>query len=224
MSRGRKILLVVFIVTSVLGMWARHAYQKAEQRKRERMFATLSEAMRRREREAEEARAAAERENHVEETRDMFDSALPQESYDLIRQAVGQDFRLLEVWFNEKGVMAKVSTDGQTVSEYRKWKDRKGVEGPLPVQLTGDGKLEDNLLKAADLDLSLVPKLAREAKERAALPDSKVSTLRLNFPFIRYEGEGPEWTAMVEAGKPGENWQNRHVTFDTKGKLKKVYD
>jgi hypothetical protein len=47
--------------------------------------------------------------------------------------------------------------------------------------------------------------------------------LRINFPFIRYEGEGPEWSASVETGKPGENWQSKHVTFDAKGKFKKVF-
>jgi hypothetical protein len=47
--------------------------------------------------------------------------------------------------------------------------------------------------------------------------------VNFKLPFIRYVGEGPEWSVMVEAGKPGENWQNKHVTFDAKGKLKKVY-
>lgn len=223
MSRNRKVLLIVFIAVSVAGMWARHAYQKAEQRKRERLFATLAESFRKGEREKEEKRAAEARANYVEETRDIFDSALPQESLEQIRQKVGQDFRLLEVWLHDKGVMAKLTTDGKTVSEYRRWTHRRDAEGPAPVQITGDGKLEDVLLKPADVDLSLVPRLAKEAKERAALPDSKVSSLRLNYSFIRYEGEGPEWTAMVETGKPGENWQNKHVTFDAKGKFKRVF-
>ena len=223
MSRNRKILLIVFIAVSAAGMWARHAYQKAEQRKRERMLASLAESFRKGEREAEEKRAAEARANYVEETRDIFDSALPQESLEQIGQKVGQDFRLLEVWVHDKGVMAKLTTDGKTVSEYRRWIHRKNVDDPVPVRITGDGKLEDVLLKPSDVDLSLVPRLAREAKERAALPDSKVSSLRINFPFIRYEGEGPEWTAMVETGKPGENWQSKHVTFDAKGKFKKVF-
>jgi hypothetical protein len=222
MSRNRKVLLIVFIAVSVGGMWARHAYQKAEQRKRERMLASLAESFRKGEREKEEKRAAEARANFVEEPRDMFDSALPQESLEQIRQKVGQDFRLLEVVVLDSGVWAKLTTDGKTVSEYRRWKNRREIEGPLPVQITGDGKLEDVLLKTSDVDLSLVPRLAKEAKERAALPDSKVDSLRLNFPFIRYVGEGPEWTASVETGKPGENWQHKYVTFDTKGKFKKV--
>ena len=152
----------------------------------------------------------------------MFDSALPQESLEQIRQKVGQDFRLLEVWVRSGGLWAKLTTDGKTVSEYRRWIYRKGVEDPAPVQITGDGKLEDVLLKPADVDLSLVPRLAKEAKERAALPDAKVSSLRFNFPFIRYEGEGPEWSASVETGKPGVDWQSKHVTFDAKGKFKRV--
>jgi hypothetical protein len=223
MSRNRKVLLIAFIAVSLAGMWLRHSYEKSKRLKMENTLRSLAASMRESERAAEEKRAAEARANYVEETRDMFDSALPQESLDLIRQNVGQDFRLLEVWLHDKGVMAKLTTDGQTVSEYRRWTNRKNIEGPVPVQITGDGKLEDVLLKSGDVDLSLVPKLAKEAKERAALPDSRVSSLRVNFPFIRYEGEGPEWTAMVETGKPGENWQNKHVTFDAKGKFKRVF-
>ena len=118
--------------------------------------------------------------------------------------------------------MAKLTTDGKAVSEYRRWTNRKNVEGPAPVQITGDGKLEDVLLKPAT-DMSLVPKLAKEAKERAALPDSKASSVSFKLPFLRYVGEGPEWSVMVETGKPGENWQNKHVTFDAKGKFKKGF-
>ena len=159
MSRNRKALLIVFVVVvSVAGMWARHLFQQAEQHKRERMLASLVEATRSRERAAEEARA-----EYVDETRDMFDRVLPQESLDLIRQKVGQGSRLLEVWVHDKGVMAKLTTNGETMSEYRRRTNRKNVEGPVPVQLTADGKLEDVLLEPGDVDLSLVPKLAREA-------------------------------------------------------------
>lgn len=217
MSRKRKILLVLFILTSIFGMWARYAYQQAEKRKREELFRRLSMHSTR------PAEAAPSAEPVPAETRDMFDSTLPQESLELVKQAVGQDFRLLELWFHEKGIFAKVSTDGQSVKEYRRWTNKKEIDGPIEVSLSGDGKLEDHLLKMSDVDLSLVPKVAKEAKERAALPDSKVSSVHFKLPFIRYVGEGPEWTVMVEAGKPGENWQNKHITFDAKGKLKKVY-
>ena len=218
MSRNRKIILVLFIVTSIFGMWARYSYQQAEKREREELFRRLSTHSTLR------TEATPTPEPVPAETRDMFDSTLPQESLELVRQAVGQDFRLLELWFHEKGIFAKVSTDGQSVKEYRRWTNRKEIEGPLEVRLTGDGKLEDNFLKMSDVDLSLIPKMAKEAKERAALTDSKVSSVSFKLPFIRYVGEGPEWSVSVEAGKPGENWQSKHVTFDAKGKLKKVFD
>ncbi len=223
MSRNRKIILILFIVAAVGSMWARHSYEQSKRLKMENTLRSLAASFRENERAAEERRAAEARANHVEETRDMFDSALPQESLDLIRQKVGQDFRLLEVWIHDKGVTAKLTTDGKTVSEYRRWANRKDVQGPAPVRIAGGGKLEDVLLKPGDVDLSLVPRLAKEAKEHAALPDSKVSSLRINFPFIRYEGEGPEWSASVETGRPGENWQSKHVTFDAKGKFKRVF-
>ena len=217
MSRNRKILLVLFIVTSIVGMWARYSYQQAEKRKREELFRRLALHTQR------PAEAAPSAEPVPAETRDMFDSTLPQESLELVKQTVGQDFRLLELWFHEKGIFAKVSTDGQSVKEYRRWTDRKEIDGPLEVRLTGDGKLEDHFLKMSDVDLSLIPKMAKEAKERAALTDSKVSSADFKLPFLRYEGEGPEWSVTVEAGKPGENWQSKHVTFDAKGKFKKVF-
>ena len=222
MSRNRKILLLSFIAVSVAGMWVRHSYEKSQRLKMENTLRSLATAMRESEREKEVKLAAEARANYVEEARDIFDSTLPQESLDQIRQKVGQDFRLLEVVVLDSGLWAKLTTDGKAVSEYRRWKKRRDIEGPLPVQIRGEGKLEDVLLKPGDVDLSLVPKMAKEAKERAALPDSKVDSLRLNFPFIRYAGEGPEWTASVETGKPGENWQHKYVTFDTKGKFKKV--
>ena len=216
MSRNRKILLVIFIVVSLAGMWARHAMHEAEKRKREDLFRRLSmhSALR--------AEATPTPEPVPAETRDMFDSTLPQESLEQIRQAVGQDFQLLEVWFHDKGVFAKVSTDGKSVKEYRRWTNKKEIDGPIDVSVTGDGKLEDHFLKMSDVDLSLVPKLAKEAKERAALQDSKVSSVSFKLPFLRYVGEGPEWTVMVEAGTPGVNWQNKHITFDAKGKLKRA--
>jgi hypothetical protein len=217
LSRNRKIILVLFIVTSVFGMWARHSYQQAEKRKREDLFRRLSMHTR-------PAEVTPSVEPVPAETRDMFDSTLPQESLEQIKQAVGQDFRLMELWFSEKGASAKISTDGQSVKEYRRWLHKKDIDGPVPVNLIGDGKVEDNLIKLADADLSLIPKLAKEAKERAALPDSKVSSIHFKYSFIRYQGEGPEWSAMVETGKPGENWQNKHVIFDAKGKFKKVFD
>lgn len=198
-------------------MWARHAYQQAEKRKREELFRRLSTHSTLR------AETMPTPEPVPAETRDMFDSTLPQESLEQIKQAVGQDFHLLEMWFHEKGVFAKVSTDGKSVKEYRRWTNRKEIDGPIEVSLTGDGKLEDHLLKMSDLDLSLVPKVAKEARERAALTDSKVSSVHFKLPFLKYVGEGPEWSVMVEAGTPGVNWQNKHVTFDAKGKLKKAY-
>ena len=223
MSRNRRILLVVFIAVSAAGMWARHSYEKSKRLKMENTLRSLATSFRENERAAEEKRAAEARANYVEETRDMFDSALPQESLDLIGQKVGQGFRLLELWVHDKSLTAKLTTDGKTVSEYRRSVNRKNVDDPAPVRITGDGKLEDVLLKPGDVDLSLIPKLVKEAKERAALPDSKVSSMHFNYSFIRYEGEGPEWTAMVETGKPSENWQNKHVTFDAKGKFKREF-
>lgn len=206
----------LLIVAGVFSMWARHQSEKAEQRKRENLLRQLSLSSR------PSAAVSPTPDDSVDEPRDMFDSTLPQESLETIKQTVGQDFKLVEVYLHERGVMAKVSADGQSVKEYRLWKNRKGVDGPHDVNLIGGGKLEENLFKPAAADFSLIPKMASEAKERAELPESKVSGARFNYSFIRYEGEGPEWSLTVETGS-GDAWKHKTVTFDSKGKFKKVY-
>lgn len=215
--KARRIFAAVFIVVSLVGMWLRYQHSQEEKRKREDMLRSLANFSRQAERERYEIKP----EEIVSEPRDMFDSTLPQEYLEQIRQAVGQDFKLLEIYFHEKMVNAKVSTDGQSAKEYRRFKDRKTVEGPIDVNLVGGGKLEENLFKPGDVNISLIPKLAKEAKERAALPESKVTSATFNYPFIRYEGEGPEWSVTVEKEKDGK-WEHRYVTFDPKGKFKKV--
>ena len=150
---GRRIFAAIFIVVSVVGMVARYQYDKAEKRKREEMLRSLANMTR----EAERERLFPTPEPTVEEPRDVLDSTLPQEYLEQIRQAVGQDFKLLDLRVHEMGLSAKVSTDGETVKEYRRWKHRKNVEGPFDVKIIGDGMVGDNLLKPADVDLSLVP-------------------------------------------------------------------
>ena len=216
---GRRIFAAIFIVVSVVGMVARYQYDKAEKRKREEMLRSLASMTR----EAERERLFPTPEPTVEEPRDVLDSTLPQEYLEQIRQAVGQDFKLLDLRVHEMGLSAKVSTDGETVKEYRRWKHRKNVEGPFDVKIIGDGKVEDNLLKPADVDLSLVPKLSKEAFERAAFPDSKVDGASIQYPLFRTKGQGPEWTVNLSA-KRGEKWEFKNVTFDAKGRFKEVRD
>lgn len=217
MSRKKLIMAGALVVAGVLSMWARHEADKAERRKREAVLRSLSTHV-----SGTRATQAPTPDDTIDEPREMFDSTLPQESLESIRQAVGQDFKLLELYVHEQGLMAKVSTDGQSVKEYRRWKNRKNVDGPEDVRLVGDGKLEENLLKPDAVDFSLLAKIAKEAKERAALPDSKVSSARFKYPFLMYKVDGPEWSLMVETGS-GDSWQHKSVVFDSKGKFKRLY-
>jgi len=214
---GRRIFAAVFLVVSVVGMWVRHEYNKSEKRKREEMFRTLSNLSR----QAERERDTIPPEEIVSAPREMFDSTLPQEYLDEIKQTAGQDCKLLEVHVGAMGLNAQVSIDGQTLKEYRRWKHKKKLEGPFEVKIIGDGKVADNILKPSDADLSLVPKMAKEAFERAALDGSTVDGARLKYPLFRSVGDGPEWTVNLSA-KRGEKWEFKNVTFDTKGKFKKV--
>jgi hypothetical protein len=216
-SKKRIIFVAIFVVVSVLGMWGRYASEQAEKRKREALFRRLSLSPTR----PEEVAPAAPTPEPPVEPRSMFDSTLPQESLELVSRAVGRDFKLMDLSFDEKQVFVKVSSDGSTVEQYSLDKSEKRVDGPQPVRLIGDGKLENSLYPVSAVDLGLVPKLSKEAMGRAALPDSHVKRVSLAYSIIRYEGEGPEWTVFVETGE-GDAWKYKFVTFDTKGKFKRV--
>jgi len=218
-SRKRLIFAAVFVVVSLIGVWARYASEQAERRKREQLFRQLSLNNI-----APELGGASATPTPTPppEPRDMFDSTLPQESLELVGRAVGGDFKLMELSFGEELVTAKVSADAATVQHYALNKHAKNVEGPQPVQVIGEGKLADSLYERAAVDLALVPRLSKEALERAALPDAKVTRVSLAYPLIRRAGEGPEWTVFVERGKVNVDWQYKFVTFDTRGKFKRI--
>lgn len=211
--------MVVFILVSAFGMWARYAHERAEQRKREELFRRLSTYSR----PEQLAPAAPSTPTPPPEPRSMLDSTLPQEALERVRQQVGRDFKAMELSFDDELTTFKVSTDAETVEQYMFMKDGARVEGPQPVQLVGGGKLADSLFDPAAADLSLIPRLAREAVERSGLPGAQATRVSFAYPFIRYAGEGPEWSVFVEAGEPGQDWQSKHVTFDTKGKFKRLF-
>lgn len=222
MSRNRKIILILFIVASVGSMWARHSYEQQKRRKMEDTLRSLATYQSGERANSLLPAAAPTPDDRVEEPRDMFDSELPQELLEQVTQKVGADFKLMELYVTDRGLQANVSTDGATVQQYERPKDRKTVEGPAEVRIVGDGKLADSLFDPKLVNLSLVPKLAKEAAERASVPGGKVETARFHYPFIRYRGEGPEWTLYV-AGGEGDARQSKFVTFDAKGKFKKVF-
>jgi len=222
LTRNRKILLIVFIVVSVLGMWGRHSYEQQKRRKMEDTLRSLATYQ-----SAERAKAllpatAPTPDDRVDEPRDMFDSTLPDELLEQVRQKVGQDFKLMELVVDENSLDAKVSTDGATVQYYQRPKDRKTVEGPAEVKLIGDGKLGDSLYDPKLVNLSLIPKLAKEAAERAGIPGGKAETARFNYAFMRYKGESPEWSIVVYGGE-GDQRQHKFVLFDAKGKFKRMF-
>src|ERR1044071_9714867 len=113
MNKKKLISVALLVVTGVFSMWARYASQKAEQRKREALFrqlstySTLPSAAPSTEAPAESPAPA--------EPRSVFDSALPQELFELVRQTVGSDFKLMELRLNEDLNTFTLSTDGKTV-------------------------------------------------------------------------------------------------------------
>lgn len=219
MSRNRKILLVVFIVVSLFGMWARYANQQREKRKREELFRQLSLN---RPRPSESSAPAEPPAPKPVDPRPVLDSTLPQETLDLVRQKVGRDFRLMEVSFGETLITYTLSTDGAAVQQYQVDKDTKEVTGPAPVNIIGGGSVADSLFDPKLADLSLIPRLAREAVERAGLPEGHADRVSFRYAGLRYAGEKPEWTVAVYSGS-GESLQSKLVQFDEKGKFKRAF-
>ncbi|HEV2706080.1 MAG TPA: hypothetical protein VGV59_09155 [Pyrinomonadaceae bacterium] len=222
MDRKRKILIVLMIAGFIFSAIARHQYQKYEQRKRERLFESL--AMHRQAPPSYASNTpAATPEETIEEPREMFDSTLPEESFKLIAEHIGKDFKLMGLVITERSVRANISTDSEKVEAYEREKNKKTVSGPQPVNVIGGGgKLEDSLFKPSEVKFELIPKLAKEALEKAQLSDAKVDNVRFSYPGIRYEGESPEWTVLVRRGQ-GETFEWKHVRFSSNGKLKDIF-
>src|SRR5215212_244971 len=154
-----------------------------------------------------------------EETRDMFAGVeRPRESLEAIRQAVGQDFKLMELRFADERTTATVSTDGKGVQQFTLSRGRKQAEGPSPVNLIGDNPLADSLYEQKAVDLELIPKLARDAVARSGIEGGRATSVSFAYQAIRYKGESPVWTVYVERGTPPD-WQHKFVTYDAKGKF-----
>ena len=219
MFKYRRPLLVGFIVLTVVGMVARHYHQKSERERMERMIESLALSQREQRLYPTPTPTPADA---FEETRDMFASERPREALEAFRQAVGRDFKLMELRFHDELTTAKVSTDGQTVQQFSLSRGRKQAEGPSPVNLVGDGALGDSLYELKAVDLDLVPKLAQDAVGRAGIEGGRVTSARFSYELIRYKGESPVWTFMVERGTPPD-WEHKFVTFDAKGKFKSVF-
>jgi hypothetical protein len=205
-SRQRKLLLIAFIILSVIGMVARYYNQNAERRRMERTLETLARVQREQRLYPTPTPTPADA---YEETRDMFASDLPRESLEAIRQAVGQDFKLMDLRFaNEMTVALR--------------RGRKVPDGPSPVNVTGDSPLADSLYEPKELDLGLLAKLAQDAVARSGIEGGRVSSVRFAYEIIRYKGESPVWTFVVERGSPPD-WAHKFVTYDAKGKFRSTF-
>lgn len=222
MSGNRKVLLVVFIVASVAGMWARYAHQKYERERMERLISDLSRMQREQEMQRLYPTPTPTPADAFEETRDPFSGERPRESFEAIRQAVGRDFKLMELRFADERANALVSTDGKGVEQYTVTRGRKVAEGPSAVNVVGDNPLADSLYEQKAVDLDLMQKLAQDALARAGIEGGRVTSAKLAYEYVRYKGEPPVWTFVVERGTPPD-WAHKFVTYDAKGKFKSVF-
>jgi hypothetical protein len=224
LDKKRKVLLVVFIVVSVAGMVARHYHQKSERERMERMISDLARVQREQQTLSLYPTSAPTPTpaDAFEETRDAFASERPRESLEAIRQAAGQEFKLMELRFADERTTAVLSADGKGVQQYVVQRGRKQAEGPSPVNLIGDNPLADSLYEQRAVDLDLIPKLAQDAVSRAGIEGGRVTSVSFAYEGIRYKGESPVWTLMVERGTPPD-WQHKFVNYDAKGKFKNAF-
>ncbi|HEX8720691.1 MAG TPA: hypothetical protein VF736_08690 [Pyrinomonadaceae bacterium] len=219
MDKKRKVLLVVFIAVSVAGMVARHYHQKSERERMERLINDLARVQREQRLYPTPTPTPADA---YEEARDMFASDRPRDALEAIRQTVGQDFKLMELHFADEQTTATLSTDGQGVQQFTLRRGRRQAEGPSPVNLIGDSPLAESLYEPSAADLGLIPKLAQDAVARAGIEGGRVTGARFAYQIVRYKGESPVWTFMVERGTPPD-WQHKSVTYDAKGKFKDAF-
>ncbi len=201
-------------------MVARHYQQKSERERTARMLDELARVQREQRLYPTPTPTPADA---YAETRDMFASAdRPRESLEAVRQAVGRDFKLMELRFANELTTATVSTDGQSAQQFTLSRGRKQAEGPSPVNLIGDNPLADSLYEQKAVDLELVPKLAQDAVARSGIEGGRVTGVSFAYEAIRYKGESPVWTVFVERGTPPD-WEHKFVTYDAKGKFKRLF-
>jgi hypothetical protein len=219
LGKSRKVLLVVFIVVSLAGMVARYYHQKSERLRMERTIETLARAQREQWLNPTPTPTPADA---FEETRDPFTSERPREALDAVRQAVGRDFKLMELRFSNEMTKALVSTDGLSVQQFVLARGRKQPDGPSPVNLVGDNPLADSLYEQKEVDLGLIPKLVQDALGRAGIEGAHVTNVSFAYQSIRYKGESPVWTVFVERGTPPD-WEHKFINYDAKGKFKNLF-
>lgn len=203
-------------------MWARYAYQKSERERMERMISDLARVQREQRMLSLYPTPTPTPADAFEETRDPFASERPRESFEAIRQAVGQDFKLMELRFAPEMTTATISTDGKGVEQYVVQRGRKVAEGPSTVNLIGDNPLADSLYEPKAVDLDLMQRLAQDALTRAGIEGGRVTSAKFAYEYVRYKGESPVWTFMVERGTPPD-WEHKFVSFDAKGKFKSLF-
>lgn len=203
-------------------MWARYAHQKSERERMERLIGDLSRMQREQEMQRLYPTPTPTPADAFEETRDAFSGERPRETLEAIRQAVGKDFKLMELRFADERANALVSTDGKGVEQYTLPRGRKVAEGPSAVNVVGDNPLADSLYEQKAVDLDLMQKLAQDALTRAGIEGGRVTSAKLSYEYVRYKGDPPVWTFVVERGTPPD-WQHKFVSYDAKGKFKSVF-
>ncbi len=101
--------------------------------------------------------------------------------------------------------------DPSKAAEVNEFKFRAGtVTGPIPVKLSGGGKLDRNLFTLDDVALDKLPAMTAEALEKSKIEDGKIThvIVRRGLPFspkvvVRVYVDSPRKDGFVEFSETG---------------------
>lgn len=110
---------------------------------------------------------------------DLFETDLIARTARDVESRVGAPLRVLDLQAENGSLRLQVQDPAkpENVDQYELRDGR--LAGPLPVQLLGPGDLEASLFPLAAVDLAGIPGFARAALTKLAIPDAKVTSLRI---------------------------------------------
>lgn len=126
---------------------------------------------------------------------DLFGTTLIADTAREVEAKVGAPLRLLDLEA-ENGRLSFQVQDPKKPENVDQYELRNGrLEGPHPVQLMGDGNLEENLFLLSEVDLTKIPTFTREALAKLGIEGAKPTSLRIrkeepsNATKLRIQGK-----------------------------------
>ncbi len=145
----------------------------------------------------------------------LFETEALEQGMHALRKAIGAGDEELSIEVLEMRATASKLTvqaeDPKVHGRVLQWEYAAGkVQGPVPVELKGSGKLSENLFTLDGVYLKAIPRLTSLAVEHVDPQDGEVShiVIRRNFPFshdvrFRVFVDSPRQNGQLEANRFG---------------------